>query len=107
MKVVQINAVCGVGSTGRICQSLSQLLCRAGVENYVLYAQGGSTYPLGIKYMKDWEIKAGALASRIGGNDGFNNRPSTRRLLSRNQLRLCHRGHVPHPCRHPSQPTMS
>lgn len=83
MKVVQINAVCGVGSTGRICQSLSQLLSQAGVENYVLYAQGESTYPLGIKYMEDWEIKAGALASRIGGNDGFNNRQSTRRLLSR------------------------
>lgn len=81
MKIVQINSVCGVGSTGRICVAVSRLLTQMDVENYVLYASGKSEYPLGIRYMTDKEVKWQALRSRILGNYGFNSRRATKRLL--------------------------
>ena len=34
MKLVQINTVCGKGSTGKICVAVSELLNKYGVENY-------------------------------------------------------------------------
>ena len=38
MKVAQINATCGVGSTGKIAVSISELLKQQGIENYILYS---------------------------------------------------------------------
>ena len=35
MKVVQINATCGAGSTGKICVEISKLLSEKGIENYI------------------------------------------------------------------------
>lgn len=83
MKVVQINATCGTGSTGNICVSVSRLLTQSGIENYILYSAGHSDYPLGIKYMNDWEIKLCALESRIVGNYGFDAFAASRRLVSK------------------------
>ena len=37
MKVVQINTTCGVGSTGKICVGISDIMCEHGIENYILY----------------------------------------------------------------------
>jgi len=82
MKIAQINATCGIGSTGKICVSISQLLSQNGVDNYILYASGQSDYPFGIKYMCDWEIKAGALESRVLGNYGFDSSYATKKLVS-------------------------
>ena len=81
MKIVQINATCGSGSTGKICTAVSRLLTEKGIENYILYAVGSSTYPLGIKYMEDREIRMQALRSRICGNYGFQAEAATRRLI--------------------------
>ena len=38
MKVVQINAVCGQGSTGVIAKHISYMLNSHNVENYIFYA---------------------------------------------------------------------
>jgi len=81
MKVVQINTVCGNGSTGKICVAISELLSQQGIENYVLYASGNSEYPLGKRYMFSWEVKWSALQSRVLGNWGFNSWIPTKRLL--------------------------
>ena len=35
MKVVQINSVCGVGSTGRIAVDISKKLSEEGIENFL------------------------------------------------------------------------
>ena len=37
MKVVQINATCGKGSTGKIVLSISKLLTEQNIENYILF----------------------------------------------------------------------
>lgn len=80
MKVVQINAVCGFGSTGKICVGISKVLCSQGIENYILYNSGCSDHPLGIKCAEPLP-KVQALRSRILGNYGFNSRISTRKLI--------------------------
>lgn len=83
MKVVQINATCGSGSTGKICTSISSLLCNHGIENYILYSVGTSNNPRGFRYMRDVDIKRGALESRVFGNFGFNSTTSTKQLVKK------------------------
>ncbi len=81
MKLVQINATCGVGSTGKICTAVSELLDKKGVENYTFYVSGSTSDPHGRKYMAPLEIKLQALSSRILGNYGFNTYFSTKKLV--------------------------
>lgn len=83
MKIAQINATCGVGSTGKICVSISKLLSEKKIENKVFYSSGQSDYPLGVRYMTDIEIKKGALEARLCGNFGFNSSSATRRLVTK------------------------
>ncbi len=81
MKIVQINATCGKGSTGKICLAVSKLLNENGIENYILYSSGNSDYQYGIKYAKDKSIRLQALKSRIFGNYGFNSQGETKKLI--------------------------
>lgn len=83
MKVVQINATCGSGSTGKICVSISELLTQRGIENNILYASGYSAYPLGWRYMKPQDVKIQALRSRIFGSYGFNSKAATNKLIGK------------------------
>ena len=53
MKVVQINATCGVGSTGKICVGISRLLTEESIENYILYSSKSNGYEKGIKCSSD------------------------------------------------------
>lgn len=81
MKVVQINATCGVGSTGKICVGISELLNANNIENYILFSSRTNGYPLGIACCDDWYLRVQALKSRILGNYGFNSRRSTQRMI--------------------------
>lgn len=81
MTIVQINATCGSGSTGKICVSVSQLLNDQGVKNYILYSSRKSNYQQGIKYTSNIDINLAALASRILGNYGFEGKLLTKRLI--------------------------
>lgn len=45
MKVLQINSVCGKGSTGRIAVQISDYLNQHDVENYIAYGFGKSDRP--------------------------------------------------------------
>lgn len=82
MVIVQINATCGVGSTGAICLEISKLLNKGGVDNYVLYSNDKSDYPQGIKYASNVYIKLQALKSRLFGNYGFNGTNATKVIIS-------------------------
>ena len=83
MKIVQLNVTCGVGSTGKICLAVSELLWDKGVENYILFSEGDSDYKYGIKYADKLEIKLEALKSRVFGNYGFNSKALTKKLISK------------------------
>ena len=82
MKVVQLNAVCGRGSTGKICVSISDILNRKDVENFILYSAGNSERPNAISCCSKIYTKVQALKSRILGNYGFNSFSETRRMIS-------------------------
>lgn len=81
MKVVQINATCGVGSTGKICVGISQVLSNNNIENYILYSSKSNGYEFGIKCADDKYIKMQALKSRIFGNYGFNSKKATKKMI--------------------------
>lgn len=81
MKVVQINATCGIGSTGKICTGISELMTAGSIENYILFSSLTNGYPLGIACSSDRYIKIQALKSRILGNLGFNSRKATQKMI--------------------------
>ena len=81
MKVVQINATCGVGSTGKIVLSVSKLLCDNNITNFILYSSKKSSYIYSYKFSNVFEQKISALFGRIFGNNGFNAFISTKRLI--------------------------
>lgn len=83
MKVVQINSVCGSGSTGKICVSISESLTANGIENYVLYAADGCRYPLSESYMSVSEVRMQALKAKAFGNYGFYSKAATKRLIAK------------------------
>lgn len=82
MKIVQINATCGVGSTGKICVGISEMLNSCGIENYILYSSRTNGYSQGIGCSNDRSIRLQAMKSRILGNYGFNSRRATRRMIA-------------------------
>ena len=82
MKVVQINATCGVGSTGKICLGISQLMTADNTENYILYSGRTNGDSLGIPCSDSRYIKLQALKSRVLGNYGFNSKLATRRMIA-------------------------
>lgn len=83
MKIVQINATCGSGSTGKICLAISHLLSQKGIENYILYSLGTSDYPLGIKFSNNWIRIVQTLFEKILGIYGFGCGISTFLLITK------------------------
>ena len=81
MKIVQINATCGIGSTGKICVGISRVLTEGNVENHILCSRSNG-YPLGIPCAEGRYIRLQALKSKVLGNYGFNSRKATRRIVS-------------------------
>ena len=81
MRIVQINCVCGKGSTGKICVAVSEILSRKGVENYILYSRWTSNYPQAIKYENDKYAKFQALNEKLFGTFGFESKRSTMKLI--------------------------
>ena len=82
MKIVQINATCGKGSTGKIVDAVGKLLDENHIENYILYSAGHSDRKNAIKYTTRRSVKFHALSSRIFGNYGFDNKAATKKLIA-------------------------
>ena len=60
MKVVQINAVCGYGSTGRICVEISEYI-KNDIENYIFFGNGESKHFTAKRLNSDLEVKIHGL----------------------------------------------
>lgn len=82
MRIVQINTTCGVGSTGKICVGISQVLSAESIENYVLYSARENGYGLGIGCSTKKYISFQSLKSRIFGNYGFNSKRATGKIIN-------------------------
>lgn len=81
MKVVQINATCGIGSTGKICVGIGNILTANDIENYIFYSSKTDGYSLGIACSSDRYLKIQALKSRFLGNYGFNSKKATKKMI--------------------------
>ena len=83
MKVVQINSVCGVGSTGRIAVDISKKLNDEGIENLIFYGVGDSDYKHGIKFGGKRNVRTHQLGTRLLGKHGFYSKHATKDLVER------------------------
>ena len=83
MKVVQINSVCGSGSTGKICVGISHTLSQNDIDNKIFYFSHKSNYDLSEKVSSEFYIKCQALKSHLFGNYGFNSNVTTRKIIKR------------------------
>lgn len=82
MKVVQINATCGVGSTGKICTGISQIMNAGSIENHILYSIRTNGYSLGIQCSGPNYLKIQALKAKTFGNYGFQSKLATRKMIA-------------------------
>lgn len=83
MKVVQINAVSGTGSTGTIVKNISRVLNSHDEENYIFYASGKDDDANAVRISETRDMKIHALLSHITGKQAYFSKRSTSRLLKR------------------------
>lgn len=85
MKVLQINSVCGIRSTGRICTDIAQVLEQKGHECKIAY--GRENVPekyekYAVRIGSDLSNKIDGVKTRIFDNAGFNSRKATVKFLN-------------------------
>lgn len=81
MKVLQINSVYGVKSTGRIAYDINDLAGRSGFETCAVAGEGKFDSPDIYVMSSKLYQKANILLTRLFGRHGFYNRIATKRLL--------------------------
>lgn len=81
MKVVQINAVCDYGSTGRIVSEASDFLNSENIENKLFYGNGSSQRENAVFIGNKIDHKIHALMSRILGKQGYFSKRATKKML--------------------------
>lgn len=84
MKILMINSVCGIRSTGRICTDLAEQLEKEG--NEVKIAYGREIVPerferLAVRIGGDFDAKLSAIHTRLTDRHGFANKRATARFL--------------------------
>lgn len=86
MKVLMINEVCGVTSTGRICTDIADILTQQGHTCKIAYGYGRHDVlqqheKYAIKIGNKVDVYAHALLSRIFDNTGFYSKKATKDLI--------------------------
>lgn len=84
MKILQINSVCGVGSTGRIATDLYKVLEEQGHECLIAYGRG--TAPEGINTIKigtDFDNYMHVAKTRIFDKHGFGSIRATKEFIKK------------------------
>lgn len=82
MKVLQINSVCGTGSTGRITTDIHHMLIERGYKSYIAYGRG-------VPYNCDTAIRIGTkhalythvALTRIFDKHGFGSKKATKEFI--------------------------
>ena len=84
MKVLQINSVCGIRSTGRICTDIADILHKHGDECKIAYGRyevPEQYQKFSVKISSDFDVNCHAAMSRIFDNAGFCNKRSTEKFI--------------------------
>ncbi len=84
MKILHINSVCGIRSTGRICTDLGMLLEKKG--NIVKIGYGREKVPKEFKHMAvrvgtSFDVRCHAMYARLFDRAGFGSRLATKRFV--------------------------
>lgn len=85
MRVLQINSVYGIGSTGVIVKDIHEMCLSEGIESFVAYSSSNvpkNEIKNGYKIGRSFGKKLHAFLSRISGMQGYFSRFSTKKLLS-------------------------
>ena len=86
MKVLQINAVYGVGSTGKMVKDISEKLVDQGHDSYVMWATGckkGDDSANIIRIGTTLDHKFHALLYRLVGGQGMHSKGATKRACKK------------------------
>ncbi|MGL5047694.1 MAG: glycosyltransferase [Shewanella sp.] len=71
MRILQINSVCGIGSTGRIATDIHAALLAKGIESHIMYGRGEARLcDSVIKISSQLDFYAHALQTRLFDNHG-------------------------------------
>ncbi len=84
MKVLQINSVCGKGSTGRIATDIYDILKKEGHFCKVLYGRDtAQRMPIEdtIRLGNEWTVRIHGVLSRLTGKHGFYSKRATKRAI--------------------------
>mgnify|MGYP003289662061 CR=1 FL=1 len=84
MKILQINSVCGIRSTGRICTDIADILMENGAECRIGY--GRNAVPerycrLAVPIGERKDLLIHGVGSRLLDNSGFYSKAATRKFL--------------------------
>ncbi|MBR3681670.1 MAG: glycosyltransferase [Clostridia bacterium] len=84
MKILMINSVCGIRSTGRICTDIAEVLDKEGHDVKIAY--GRENVPerfkkYAVKIGSDFGVKLHAVRSRLFDASGFGSRIATKRFI--------------------------
>ncbi len=83
MRILQINAVNQIGSTGRITSEMGDFLRREGHTCAVAYSVGASDHPeFEYQIGSKMDTKLHGLLSRVSGKQGYFSKSATRKLLN-------------------------
>lgn len=82
-KVLQINIVCGIGSTGRIAKDIGQIIEQENMESYIAYGYGKSDTPNTIKIGTKLEYYVHNILARLLGMQGRFSYFATKRFLKK------------------------
>ena len=83
MKIVQINATSGIGSTGKIAVAISELLNESNIENYIFASSISDENKNNVKVSNENYIKFQAIKSKVLGNYGFNSASATKKIINK------------------------
>ncbi len=81
MKILQINAVCDSGSTGRTTRELSDWLLAHGHDSLVVYGNGHSDYPHAVKISSNFDNKLHGFLARLTGYNAHFSSGATQKLF--------------------------
>lgn len=81
MKVLQINTVCGYGSTGSIAADIASLLEKKGHQCYIAYGQGSTSLKNSYKIGSKLENHLHNIYSRLFGKQGYYSKHGTEGLI--------------------------
>lgn len=84
MKILQINSVCGIGSTGRICTDILEILHDENHEGMICYGREYSPEKyerFSKKISNKFDVYVNVLENRLFDNAGYGTKKYTKKLI--------------------------